>query len=439
MALIGVQPVQNPGLAHPPREQREKKSDLDKVLEGLNIANSAMGIAVNYEHINNYMKQNDALDQTAAGVLPAKDRLDAQVHGMQPVPEGTPGSQLHKFSSDDPGGFSKQAFIMPQKAETPMGQFIKTADPATGKPLMQWVDKGAGSVPAYEEPKTPKEPVAHYTTLADSTGKLYKTNTLTGEVTPVDTGDAKFGKAGGGGADKANSAQEKIYSDAYKEARTAKGEPGVQQAMKALVNVGNADRIISKYVTPDMTPEQQVAALDKMTPQEASFLTAEIGKIASGGVAGEHTMNSMSAHTLDSGWAEFKQKISGTPKGAELGAFILNNKGYLDELRQANQDVVDQHVNSVFKENENRFTPAQQDRWKQDTNFARLFKTGKTEKPAAAVAGNTGTGTAQAAPASPPAPHPEDSAAVKWAGQNRLSKDPETAAKAIEILRLNGK
>jgi len=176
-----------------------------------------------------------------------------------------------------------------------------------------------------------------------------------------------------------------------------------------------------------------------MTPQESSFLTSEMGKIASGGVAGEHTMNSMSAHTLDSAWAEFKQKISGTPKGAELGAFILNNKGYLDELRQANQDVVDQHVNSVFKENENRFTPDQQQRWKDDANYARLFKTGKTEKPAAAVAGNTGTGTAQAAPASPPAPHPEDSAAVKWAGQNRLSKDPETAAKAIEILRLNGK
>ena len=76
MALIGVQPVQNPGLAHP-REQVQKKSDLDKVLEGLNLANSAMGIAVNYEHINNYMKQNDALDQTAAGVLPAKDRLEA--------------------------------------------------------------------------------------------------------------------------------------------------------------------------------------------------------------------------------------------------------------------------------------------------------------------------------------------------------------------------
>ncbi len=380
MALIGVQPVQNSSLQPGHYKPAEKKSDLDKILEGLQIAGSIGGLAVDYQKFNNYAKQNDQLDQVAAGHQPDKERLDAMLKGAQPVPEGTAGSQSFSFQNDSPEGHSKQAFIMPQKAESPMGQFIKTKDP------------------------TPREPVAHYTTLADSTGKLWKTNTLTGEVTAVDGADgAKFGKAGGGGDDKANSAQEKIYSDAYKEARTAKGEPGVQQAMKALVNVKNANGIISKYVTPDMAPEQQTAALDRMTPQEASFLTSEIGKIASGGVAGEHTQNSMSAHTLDSSWAEFKQKF-GTPQGAQLGAFIMNNRSYLDELQKTNQSVVDDHVNSVFKENENRFTPDQQDRWKKDENFARLFKGSSPEKPAAAAAGQVAgkssgfVGTANAVP-----------------------------------------
>ncbi len=115
MALIGVQPVQNPSLQPGHYKPAEKKTDLDKVLEGLQIANGAMGVAVNYEHINNYMKQNDALDSAAAGNLPAKDRLEAQVHGLQPVDEGTPGSVTHRFSSDAPDGYSKQAFILPPK------------------------------------------------------------------------------------------------------------------------------------------------------------------------------------------------------------------------------------------------------------------------------------------------------------------------------------
>ncbi len=146
MALIGVQPVQNPGLQPGHYQPREKKSDLDKVLEGLNIANSAMGIAVNYEHINNYMKQNDALDQTAAGHQPDKERLDAMLKGAKPVPEGTPGSQSFSFQNDSPEGHSKQAFIMPDAPKKPLFEHVTNTtkngkfgtsifDMSSGKPV----------------------------------------------------------------------------------------------------------------------------------------------------------------------------------------------------------------------------------------------------------------------------------------------------------------
>jgi len=179
MALIGVQPVQNPGLAHP-REQVQKKSDLDKVLEGLNLANSAMGIAVNYEHINNYMKQNDALDQTAAGHLPEKDRLEAVLKGAQPVAEGSPNSQTFSFQNESPEGHSKQAFIMPQAAKKPLlehvqnttenGQFgTSIFDMSSGKPVK------VGFVPQ-EKPAGPPKDVKtrEVETMDPKTGKVVK-------------------------------------------------------------------------------------------------------------------------------------------------------------------------------------------------------------------------------------------------------------------------
>jgi len=377
MALINVQPVQNPGLAHPPREQREKKSDLDKVLEGLNIANSAMGIAVNYEHINNYMKQNDALDQTAAGVLPAKDRLDAQVHGMQPVPEGTPGSQLHKFSSDDPGGFSKQAFIMPQKAETPMGQFVKAKGP--NGPVYQWAERGGAPIDAYEEPKAPKEPKNIVVETVEN-GKVVR------KIVP-DTAGSTFevpGKEGkpptdvqfaAGGFAKRMSQAESVFGELTKKGfdRTAD-------------TAGMASYLPGSMKPDDLKSQEQA---------ERNFANAILRKESGAAISKDEFANAEQQYFPRAG------------DSAEVLAQKQQNREQAIATMAAQAGPAMAAIPDVAKK-------------------------------APGVKGGDGTAMAGNGAAAAAA-HPQDNKALQWANQNRMSKDPETAAKAIEILRLNGK
>lgn len=124
-----------------PRQEREKKDPLDTILQGLQIANGAMGLAVNYQTIQEKMANRQHLDDQNAGIQDAKDQQTALSQGLQPVDEGTPGSVVQRYRvGDGEAGVKKQAFILPRKeiaAKPPVtravGQSLLQQDPATGE------------------------------------------------------------------------------------------------------------------------------------------------------------------------------------------------------------------------------------------------------------------------------------------------------------------
>jgi hypothetical protein len=119
---MGINQVSVVGPRAEPQEQKKEKRDpIDDILRGLQIANGVLGIGVNYTTIQKHRAEQKGLDDTNRGVLPPQARQDAIAKGLQPVADGTPGSQTISYrTGEGEEGITKQAWILRQKKETPL-------------------------------------------------------------------------------------------------------------------------------------------------------------------------------------------------------------------------------------------------------------------------------------------------------------------------------
>jgi hypothetical protein len=74
-----------------------------------------------------------------------------------------------------------------------------------------------------------------------------------------------------------------------------------------------------------------------MSNNQYDLLNTEVTKIASGQGVTEGAMHDLRAKTVMSNAAAFVQKFGGKPTGAQLGAFIQQNKEYLKGMNEVNK------------------------------------------------------------------------------------------------------
>lgn len=316
---------------------------LDTVLKGVQVARDVYGI-------KHEMAATDAAEQDAANKQTSFN--DEQAGNFTPketvalgkdynfVTEGTPNAQ--RIGRKGPDGV-EDAFILPKKQGLPQSQTVFDAlvdgkhgtatyafDPETGAPkLINFVETAKPDKPA-------KEPTPHYTTLADSTGKLWKTNTLTGDVTPVEgTDDSKFGKGGGGGTDKKTTTRFDNLTNYLTGGRSAPQDIK-QESTKlrtaahglSLLNGGNLDE------------------LNKMTPIEMQELAGVLaGQVAQGSPA-QATLQHMTPDTAAKSLSEAFQYLTGKPADANQGEFAQLFGKMLDRQVQTSQNILADKFNA---------------------------------------------------------------------------------------------
>jgi hypothetical protein len=145
--------------SEPVEQKREKKDPLDQILQGLQIANGALGIGVNLTTIQKHMAEKQAMQEAREGFI-SKDRvMKAQEQGLTPVDANTPGAIKYKVGNPD--SFEEKAFILQnQKGEKmPLLETIKTYGADGKSPVFKTIEKVPGQeYPAFVEPKAAPEP-----------------------------------------------------------------------------------------------------------------------------------------------------------------------------------------------------------------------------------------------------------------------------------------
>lgn len=131
------------------------------------------------------------------------------------------------------------------------------------------------------------------------------------------------------GATKATDTQNKIYNKTMNDITTYRGAKDVGNAAEALRNSDNAMALIK--LNPDY---------NNMSNEQYGLLSAEIAKIATGGVATAAATKDAKASTLQSKAAHFWSEMKGNPTPAQLGGFIQQNKDYLMHLNDINHNIV---------------------------------------------------------------------------------------------------
>lgn len=179
--------------------------------------------------------------------------------------------------------------------------------------------------------------------------------------------------------------QDKVYTELVNKINTPRGSQAVQQAQKSLVNIQNAQDLIDLYPDSNKMPEAQVQRLNE-----------ELAKIATGGVATEGASKAGDAGTFAQRFAKFQSQVEGHPEGADLGAFIEENKKYLQSLKKSHTKVVSEYQRKIYGGYKHRLSPDQDKDFQGE--YPDLFQPVET---AAAPAAPPEAGTAQAAPAKP--------------------------------------
>ncbi len=236
----------------------------------------------------------------------------------------------------------------------------------------------------------------------------------------ADAAAARAEAVAAGKTGKASRDQDLSYRDMGLHDDAARGDPATQKAGVNLLNIKAAKDLISQYANGDDMPEG-----------DYNLLVSELSKVSSGGVGSQHSQEAIAQKTLLSELQKARSFLGGGVNGAELGAFIKNNKRYLDLLEKTNQEQVDNHRRKNFGFYQNLIGQENQDRFRSEN--PNLFQDAQT---AAQGVGNvpkkdTGSGVAQAA-SPPPSAHPEASAAMQWAKAN--PDDP----RAKEIMKRLG-
>jgi hypothetical protein len=154
MALMQVQQVAP--RSEPVKQEKEKKSAMEMILEGLQIANGVLGIANNVQSIRSSQRTIEDKDYAAKGGLTKEQETDAMAKGM--TFSDTPQEGGTQTFIRTPEG-DKGVFIKPPGAKAKDAEVVGITVPGPGgKPMTQFVKKEEGAkYDAYREPQKPTE------------------------------------------------------------------------------------------------------------------------------------------------------------------------------------------------------------------------------------------------------------------------------------------
>lgn len=118
----------------------------------------------------------------------------------------------------------------------------------------------------------------------------------------------------------------------------ARGQPAVAQAEKDIYAASKANSLANLYGDPN-----------KLSPQQAQLLSAEVAKIASGGQSTQAELDALNPHTMNAGMAKIVQKFTNEPSQANAGAFIKQYQDYANALTQDAQKVITDKYGRVIE------------------------------------------------------------------------------------------
>jgi hypothetical protein len=122
-------------------------------------------------------------------------------------------------------------------------------------------------------------------------------------------------------------------------AESFRGNSAVQKSNENLVYAQNALSLLDEAPGGD---------LSKLNSTQVALFNEEMGKLAKGGASTEGTRHSIEASTLESNWNKLLQTVGGQPTGAQLGAFLIQNKHYIEAMRDNYGNVVNKYRKNIY-------------------------------------------------------------------------------------------
>lgn len=122
--------------------------------------------------------------------------------------------------------------------------------------------------------------------------------------------------------------------------------PDVKQAYLDSYSASKALTLLNKY--PD---------LNKVSNEQAGLITAEVAKIAQGGVPQMEELKALKPGALPQWFAKQASKLTNDPTPANAGAFLKQYKDYLVDLKTNAMNVVNDKVGRVLDVNQTKMNP----------------------------------------------------------------------------------
>ncbi len=144
---------------------------------------------------------------------------------------------------------------------------------------------------------------------------------------------------------KATDAQSKAYTTMRKDLESFRGNQSVQQAAIAVQNSDKALALVNS----------------KPTSQNLALLADEMGKIASGGVPGEHGVQALLPNNLNTKVAEIQAWVTGHPNAsaADVTEYLDNNREYINQVRGIAAQALHSYRSNIAKGYRARVSPDQ--------------------------------------------------------------------------------
>ncbi len=420
---------------------------LDTVLKGVQVARDVYGI-------KNDMAKNDAMEQATA--QNKQNFEDEQAGNFTPkevvglgknynfVDEKTPNAlRIGRRSGNGPDDV-EDAYILPKKEGSPLVSTVNDAL-VNGKHGTATYDLNTGGLMNFVETQKPaKDVTPKYSQTALDNGNIGAFDATTGKV--ADTGVKAGAKPGANsGADaKADKVTQTRFDNLTNYLAGGRSSPQdiKQESNKlrtaahglSLMNGGNLDE------------------LNKMTPVEMNELSGVLAAQVAQGSPAQATLQHMTPETAPKALAEAFQYITGKPADANQGEFAQLFGKMLDRQVQTSQNILADKFNvgvanaldlmDKDPDKFNRIMKASGITLDESGNVASyepsfLSKARSGKKLSPEEKGGSGIAVAGTQPVAAP-PHAQDAAAIKWANDKRLSKNPDEAAMAQGILRANG-
>lgn len=136
--------------------------------------------------------------------------------------------------------------------------------------------------------------------------------------------------------------QDKAYTNLRKDLETFRGNRPVAQASLDAYNARKAVDIV-KGKDPN-----------SLTNQDLALLADEMGKVATGGIPGEHGTQALMPNNLQTKYAEMKNFLLSKPTDAQAGEYIKHNMQYLDGMAEEANKMVGSYRANIAKGYKNR-------------------------------------------------------------------------------------